>query len=136
MLDKPVFTQAPDRELCLTLLRHFKDMPDKLFSVHCATSFWPLQQPADCPRCIGIHAAQAIGAKIFFPSWSDHYYFDFQHGRDAIYQALGQDQAEADQTFRRHGASLQPFDYAAWPTHPFDVLKGAFEEALGETLEV
>ena len=136
MMPEPTLTQSADRALCLMLLRHFKDMPDSLFSVHDATSFWPQQQPPDCPRCIGLHAAEAIDARIYFPSFSENYFFAFEDGRRAIAQPAGRNQAESAALLTKHGAPPKPYDYQPWANHPFDVLKGAFEEALGRHLTV
>lgn len=135
MLLEPTLIRTGNKVACLTILRHFKDMPPAKWSNHDQETFWPDQEPADCPRCIGLHAAEAMSITRK-SGWTGATFYAFQDGADAIYAAMGKEKEEANAALHRHGAPPSPFGHDAWPMPPFNVLKSAFEEALGETLDI
>ena len=135
MLLEPTLNRTGNKVACLTILRHFKDMPSAKWSDHDEETFFPGVQHPDCPRCIGLHAAEAMGITQK-SGFAGSPFYAFQDGANAIYRAMGKAKDEGNAALHRHGAPPYPFGPDVWPLHPFDVLKPAFEEALGETLDI
>ena len=94
----------------------------------------PLDDP-NCKKCVGLNIAlgchterdvERDGSEV--ASW----FF----GNLYVCKAAAMMPIDLDRLLHQHGAPKTPFGSEPWQERPLDVLKAAFEEVLGETIDL
>ena len=93
----------------------------------------PVDDPT-CPVCVGLRIALDCDlARHVDDDIESLHYWD---GSSYVSLATNMSSADVDALLHKHGAPADPFGNEAWQQRPFDVLKSAFEEVLGQTIDL
>lgn len=89
----------------------------------------------DCKMCVGL----TIAEKCELPRDIEEdgaEEANWYNGLLYVARAAAILQVDVDALLHRHGAPEEPFGSSPWQKRPFEVLKAAFEEILGEPIEL